>query len=114
MKQFLFLLAFLLPTAFGFSSWTAAPVITCSTPQDVTKTDETATSISFSWRAEQGVSYKVKYSRTGFTSGYFPSTGASYTFSNLTVGGEYTFYFYSVCGEETSLPFIVIDDISGG
>jgi hypothetical protein len=48
----------------------------------------------------------------GFTSPDFFTTSTNYTFANLTAG-TYAFYFYSVCGEETSSGFIVTDDVIG-
>jgi hypothetical protein len=115
MKKFLIVLTLALPLAFAFT-WENQAVITCTTcdtPANVTKTGQTASSISFSWDAVSGADrYKLSYSSNGFSSGDIYTGSASHTFSNLPAG-RYTFSFSAVCGGGTSTAFIVVEDVSG-
>ncbi len=113
MKKILFLLAFLLPVAFAFTG--TADDCSCDEPTNVTKTNETATTISFSWDAmTNATGYVVKWvrQRDSATSGDIDVSSTSYTFANMTAG-TYEFYFKAKCGFTTSTAFIVIDDVAG-
>ena len=114
MKKSLFFLAFLLPLAFAFTS-IPDDCASCAEPTGVTKTNETISTISFSWDDMAGVdSYTLKYIREGdsATSGDISVNSTSYTYTGLT-SGTYHFYFTSNCGGTTSTAFIVINDING-
>ncbi len=115
MKKFLIVLTLMLPLAFAFTwkNQTVATCASCDTPTNVTKTGQTANSISFSWNAVSGADqYKLSYSRNGFSSGDIYISSTSHTFSNLP-SGRYTFSFSALCGGGSSTAFIVIDDVSG-
>jgi hypothetical protein len=114
MKKFVLLLAFVLPIAFAFTS-TTDHCTTCDTPDNVRKTAETSTTISFAWNgvdaADEYILRWVRQSDSA-TSGDVTVSGTTHTFTNMTAG-TYNFYFSSKCGLVTSTAFIVIDDVSG-
>ncbi|MEO1261985.1 MAG: hypothetical protein AAFZ15_24490 [Bacteroidota bacterium] len=104
-----FFLGFL---ASGFPSPSSAvTTCDCSSP-DVTKTSQTASSVTFSLSDVDGATaYKSWYSRTedGFTSQEVTTTGSSIVYSNLPAG-TYVFYFVTICGGQTS-GIIITDDL---
>lgn len=113
-KALLFLLAFVLPVAFAFTS----PVndsVSCDPPGNVTKTAHTLTTISFSWDAASGAdAYIVKYVRQSdsYSSGDITVYGTSHTYTNMQAG-TYDFYFSSKCGETVSEAIIIVDTHTG-
>ncbi|MCU0346077.1 MAG: fibronectin type III domain-containing protein [Saprospiraceae bacterium] len=111
MKGILFLLAFALPMAFGFTP-PSQPLqdVTYDAPTNVQKTSSSSGSISFAWDASfQAVQYKMYYVKRGSSaSSYFYTTNTNYTFSGLPAG-EYYFYFAAVYDGGVS-PWIVIED----
>ncbi len=102
---------FLLPGASSFSTPPMLQPLTCPI-QNLTKTDQSAGFVSYSWSAVSGATeYKVFYTRTNdnYTSSMF-TTGSTYiSFSGLPAG-NYRFYFAAVCGQET-LDYVVDDVI---
>ncbi len=111
------LLAFLVPL---IAATTIQPTVnndlSCDEPENVEKTGETGTTISFSWDACNcgETSYKLYYWKDG-ESNPGPdnfTTNTNFTFTGLSAG-DYSFYIHTVCGAQTSTAFIVIDEING-
>ena len=105
-----FILAlFLLPGVSCLSAPTAFPPFNCPI-QNLTKTDQSSGSVSYSWAAISGVTeYKVWYTRTNdnYTSSVTTTGSTSITFSGLPAG-SYHFYFAAVCGQGFDW---IVDDV---
>jgi hypothetical protein len=111
-KVLLFLGFFISP---AFRPAPAPAPCTCPTVSNLQTTVRTASSLAFTWDGSgSGAQYKVWYVRHADShfSGYFYPSGASYHFTGLSAG-SYTFYFQTLCGEETSEYIGVEDTISG-
>lgn len=109
-----FLFAFLISANFGF----AAPSngngekCTCDEPYPLLVNQGT-TSLTFSWSAVSGATtYKAYYYRREdhYTSSEISTTALSHEFTSLP-SGTYVFYFYTVCGSETSNIHVTVDII---
>jgi hypothetical protein len=112
-KMFAFLFLFL-PSVFGANPVTEPQPCTCPEISNLQKTGETSNSLSYAWSSGyMGAQYKVWYHRAedGYTSGFFYTYNLSYNFTGLSAG-HYTFYFQSLCGNETS-SYIGIEDTVG-
>ncbi len=84
---------------------------TCPEPS-VTKTGQTANSVSFSWDAVSGATgYAVWYVRKedNYSSAVTHTGNTSINYSGLSAG-TYCFYFLTECGSSTS-GYIIQDDI---
>lgn len=110
-KMFL-LLAFLAQATPSISL--SAPTIeevSCPAPS-VVKTAHSSGFISFSWGSGTGATeYKAWYVRhnDNFTSQVITTGSTSISYSGL-LPGNYSFYFQTVCGEDTS-SYVIIDDL---
>ena len=110
MKIAIFFLTVFLPLTFGFSMPEEKKLTNCPDPANVTVVSKTSSSISFEWDDCECVptEYRVYYVTGGYTSSEYATTSSQYTFTGLSAG-EYSFYFYTVCGTEVS-GFIVVTD----
>ena len=85
----------------------------CASPQNVAVTSLNVGNVSFDWDDCSGgcTEYKVNYTRRedSYTSSDFITANSAISFSSLT-DGTYDFYFYTVCGSQTS-SFIVVEEI---
>lgn len=103
-------LLFLVPVASGIAQ-THSVEVTCIAPT-VSKTGQTAGSVSFSWDAVSGATeYVVWYVRKedNYSSAVMHTSNTSINVSGLSTG-TYIFYFATVCGGGTS-DYVIIDDI---
>lgn len=110
-KMIVFLL-FTLPSMFGAPTGQATVTCTCPGITNLQKTGHTTSSISYSWDGYDGATqYKVYFYRSGdqYTSGYFYTSSTSYNFTSLPAG-NYTFYFATVCGSESS-GYVGVEDL---
>ncbi len=104
------ILLLLLPLTSGHAQ-TPTVSATCTAPT-VSKTGQTANSVSFSWNAVSGATeYAVWYVRKedNSTSSTSYTSSTSINFSGLPAG-TYCFYFATVCGASTS-DYIIQDDL---
>jgi hypothetical protein len=111
-KTIVFLFAFL-PSVLGFQPAPEATTCACASVTNVQRVAQVSGSNSYTWTAVPGASqYKVWYKRlsNGQTSSATFTSNTSFTFTGLA-GGEYTFYFATVCiGDESNI--IGIDDMT--
>lgn len=110
MKKLLFFFAFLLTANFTFSTPQDVAITSCSAPTNLTVVSQTSSSVSFDWN-DCGcmlTEYRVYYTVNGQTSQEYATSSSGISFSGLSTG-SYRFYFYTVCGGETSS--IIIEDI---
>jgi hypothetical protein len=113
MKKMLFFLLFATSMAYAFTP-TDDAIADCNCPAvtSVQKTRGGSGTAGWSWLGVSGATeYELWYYRhaDGFTSSTSVVTATNAVFTGLA-GGEYTFYFRTVCGSEGS-SFIGIHDI---
>ena len=109
MKTTIFLLSFLLPL-FAFTSPQNESLTECPAPANVNIASQAETTITFDWD-DCGCSpqeYRVYYVKNGQASSEYSTGSSGITITGLT-GGNYDFYFYTVCGAEASSQIIIQD-----
>lgn len=112
MLKLIAFLMLLLPNTQASIPTDASPVCTCPVVANLEKTGETSNSISYSWdNVYSGAQYRVWYTRAAdnYTSDFSYTYNNSFTFNGLSAG-SYTFYFQTICGEESS-SYIGVEDI---
>ncbi|MBI1228019.1 MAG: hypothetical protein GC192_22495 [Bacteroidetes bacterium] len=110
MKKSMFFFAFLLTANFMFSKSQSEILTECSAPSNLTVVSQTSSSVSFDWD-DCGcgeTSYKVYYVKAGQASSPVTTPTSDITFSSLS-SGTYTFYFATICGEDSSS--IIVEEI---
>ncbi len=113
-KLLVFLSLFQL-SALDFGASAKPAPITCPNVTDLQKTGQTSNTITYAWsNAYSGAQYRVWYTRQadGYTSSFQYTYSLSHTFTGLSAG-HYTFYFQTLCGEESS-NYIGVEDVIGG
>lgn len=109
MRKHLFFFALLLPLCFAFTTpENNRSEAGCSSP-NVTLTNQFAGSASFDWN-DCGCDgeYHIFYRINGQTSPEYVTGNSEITISGLTTG-TYQFYFYTICGGESSS--IIVEEV---
>lgn len=110
-------MSFFFPAIFTLLSFDlpVQPVhLDCPEPTNVQVVAETGSSITFDWD-DCGCAtptYQVYYKRGSYTSAEYTTTDSRFTFSGLSAG-NYSFFFYTVCGAEASSMIIIVDTMEG-
>lgn len=109
--KIMFFLFLLLPAFVAQAAIKGDPVTVCPTPSP-NKTQQSTNSVSFSWApVSDGASYQIFWVRAADNqSGAVQSvSNTSITFSGLAPG-NYSFYFATNCGTESS-SYVILDEI---
>ncbi len=110
MKQSILFLSFLFSFFMGFTNPQPADWTTCPEPENVHKTAQTYSTVSFDWDDCECIptEYRVFYVVNGNASQEFATTSSDFNFTGLSAG-TYDFYFYAVCGTQQSASIIIED-----
>ena len=114
MKKSILFLSFSFSFFMIFSNLQAATWTSCLQPQNVQKTAQTTSTVSFDWDDCECIptEYRVYYVVNGNASQEFAVTSSDFTFTGLSAG-TYDFYFYTVCGTQQSAAIIITDIVQG-
>ena len=109
MKKHLFFFAFLFPLCFAFTTSGNDRSEAGCPPPNVALTNQFTGAASFDWDdCGCGGEYHVFYRTNGQTSPEYVTGNSEITISGLTTG-TYQFYFYTVCGGESSS--IIVEEV---
>lgn len=110
MKKSVFLIAFLFAANFMFSKSQDEAVSECPAVSHLTIVSQSSSSVTFDWDdcGCGDVTYKVFYVKAGQASSPIFTSTSGITFSSLS-SGSYTFYFATICGEDSSS--IIVEDV---